>query len=199
MTLEFRCGDPYAVARWLALPGAVREGHFELLSGLHTDRFIAFSNIAREEEALSTIAAWLAPSIGPLVPGAVLAPSTAGVGLGRALARTLGVPMHLASLGGDGRPEEVIGAPDLQGQRILLVNDVVTTGAGLKTLAELVRAVGGEVAAAAWFISRAQVDVGALLDAPAFHVADLDLPAWEADRCGACAERVPPQLALDIN
>jgi hypothetical protein len=61
--------------------GAAR-GHFALLSGLHTDRFLAFSRIADDPAALQTIAGWLAPSIALLLPDALVAPSTAGVGLG---------------------------------------------------------------------------------------------------------------------
>lgn len=198
-TLEIHRGDPYVLARWLALPGAVLDGHFELLSGLHSDRFIAFSRISRDDDALALIASWLAPSLAPHAPTAVLAPSTAGVGLGRSLASQLGVALYLSSLSDEGRPEEVIGAPNLQGHRVLLVNDIVTTGAGLKTLASLVRAAGAEPAAAAWFISRDGVDVETLVGAPEAHLADVDLPAWKVDDCNLCRAAVPPQLALDIN
>jgi orotate phosphoribosyltransferase len=198
-TLVLHRGEPIAVAELLGLPGAVLQGHFELLSGLHTDRFIAFSRIAKEPGALALIADWLSPSLSVLAPTAVIAPSTAGVGLGWALARRLGVAMHLASLDASGRPDSVIGAPDLSGERLVLVNDVVTTGIGITALAAAVRLAGGEVAAAAWFASRAPVRVSATIDAPVASVVDVDMPAWEPADCPACAASAAATLALDLN
>ena len=58
-TLVLHRGDPYALAELLALPGAIMEGHFQLLSGLHTDRFVAFSRIA-ERVRRSRPYLWLA-------------------------------------------------------------------------------------------------------------------------------------------
>jgi orotate phosphoribosyltransferase len=198
-SLALHRGDPYVLAEWLALPGALRSGHFELLSGLHSDRFLAFSRICEEEGALDLLASWLAPELAPLSPSAVLAPSTAGVGLGRALARTLGVPLQLASLNDSGRPEAVIGGPSLVGERVLLANDVLTTGQGLEALARLVRSGGGEPTAAVWFLSRTAVDVDATLDIPGLCIGEFGLPAWEAEQCQACHRSEPLELALDIN
>lgn len=192
-------GDPYVVAEWLALPGALRSGHFELLSGLHSDRFLAFSRICDEDGALDLLASWLAPELAPLRPSAVLAPSTAGVGLGRALSRVLGIPLQLASLNTEGRPEAVIGAPLLSGERVLLANDVLTTGQGLEGLAQLVREGGGEPTAAVWFLSRRAIDVEAMLGVPGLCVGEFELPAWEPDNCEFCRRNEALELALDIN
>lgn len=56
-------------------------------------------------------------------------------------------------------------ADDLKGQRVLLVNDVVTTGAGMTALAHVVEA-GGEIAGAAWFASRSRIDIEKMIHAP---------------------------------
>lgn len=198
-SLALHRGDPYVLTEWLALPGALRTGHFELLSGLHSDRFLAFSRICEQEGALDLLASWLAPELAPLRPTAVLAPSTAGVGLGRALARALGVPLQLASLNASGRPDSVIGSPPLTNERVLLANDVLTTGQGLEALAKLVRSGGGEAAAAVWFLSRTSVDMEAALGVPGLCIGDFKLPAWEAEQCDACRRGEPLELALDIN
>jgi hypothetical protein len=52
----------------LAHPGAVLHGHFALLSGLHTDRFLACSHIAKDSRALGKIADWLIPCLAPQAP-----------------------------------------------------------------------------------------------------------------------------------
>lgn len=183
----------------LLTPRALLEGHFNLLSGLHTDRFLAFSRIADHPEALRQIARWLAPSLEPLLPDALLAPSTAGVGLGWALAREIGVPLHLALLDSDGRAREILGAPPLIGQRVILINDVVTTGQGLRALSNVVLGAGGETAGASWFASRRQVDVEAMLGQPTTWVTTVDLPAWPTEACPLCSGEIPLQQGLDLN
>jgi orotate phosphoribosyltransferase len=197
---EVHRGDPRVIEDMIAAPKALMSGHFELLSGLHTEQFLAFSNVARDESALALIAELLLPEVAASVPAFVLAPSTAGVALGWSLARRLGVPLHLASLDESGRPEALIGEPALASRRGLLVNDVLTTGHGLQRLAEIVTARGGEVACAAWFLTRSpDVKVEQLIGAPAFSILTMSLPAWTADECALCDSQQPLSPALDLN
>jgi orotate phosphoribosyltransferase len=192
-------GDPHRVEEMLLTPQALLDGHFNLLSGLHTDRFLAFSRIADDPAALRRIAAWLAPSLEPLLPNALLAPSTAGVGLGWALARILGVPLHLAMPGCDGRATAILGSPDLVGERVLLINDVVTTGKGLLALSEVAAAAGAEIIGASWFASRGNVDVAGMISTPAIWVTTIDLLAWPQHDCPLCSACAPLQQGLDLN
>lgn len=192
-------GDPATVGELLATPGAVVDGHFELLSGRHSDRFVAFSRIAENSPALDALAAWLLPSVAPLAPDAVVAPRTAGVALGWTLARNLSVPFHLAGVDEHGRPDGLLGDPDLRDKCVLLVNDVVTTGAGLRGLSELVRAAGASVAGAAWFLTRGEIDLSQDLGAPATHVVSADLDSWSADRCSLCGQDEPLTPGIDLN
>lgn len=198
-TLSLRRGDPGAVGDMLARPGVLLDGHFRLLSGLHSDRFLAFSGIAAESVHTELIAAWLAPAIEPRRPDIVLAPSTAGVALAAALAHRLGTSLALASLGCDGRPDALIATAGVEGRSVLLVNDVVTTGEGLERLAGLVRGHGGEVAGAAWFLSRTEVDVAARIEAPTESVGDIDLSTWDSRSCPFCSGGAVLQDALDLN
>lgn len=192
-------GDAATVHGLLQLPDVLLHGHFELLSGVHTDRFFAFSEIARDSSALDAIARWLAPEARALELDAVLAPTTAGVGLGWTLASVLGVPLHLASVDDGGRPSRILGGPGLAGQRVLLVNDVVTTGGGLAAMAQLAHASGASTAGAGWFLSRSAVDVASLLGVPCLPVAEWYLPAWHADECPACGGGDEPAFAYDLN
>ena len=194
-----RLGEPLAVTDFLARPGVVRIGHFRLLSGLHTDTFVAFSGIAADSAALDRVADWMLGTVAAWEPSDVLAPTTAGVGLASTLARRLSARLHLADLSSAGRPQHIIGASLTAGARVLLVNDIVTTGAGLRALADLVATTEASVTGAAWFVSRRQVNVTDALDAPTVHIADLDAPAWTAEDCHLCAERVPLEDALDLN
>lgn len=192
-------GDPDVIVDLLARPGVLRAGHFRLLSGLHADRFVAFSRLVDDENALDVIAGWLAASVAPWRPHVVVAPSTAGVALGSALGRRLGAPLELASLDSDGRPIGLLGNPTLSGRRVLLVNDVVTTGDGMVALAEVVRAAGAEVCGGAWFLSRADVDVASRIEAPTATLGLLDLPAVAPAECAGCAADQSLEDALDLN
>jgi hypothetical protein len=118
--LDVRRGDPALVRDLLERPGVLEHGHYELLSGLHTDVFIRFSLLAHDADALDCIAEWLTPSLKPWNVDAVVAPATAGVALGWALARRLSVPLHLATPGDDGRAVEINTPNLLVGQRAIL-------------------------------------------------------------------------------
>lgn len=181
----------------LASPGAVRTGHFQLLSGLHTDTFLAFSAIASESDAVEQVAGWLTPTVGPWQPDLVLAPTTAGVALAGVLARRLGVPLALTSLDTGGRATGVLGDVDLADRHVLVVNDVYTTGQGLRLLADTVTTGGGTVAGAAWFLTRAD----RLPDDLPPHVAVVDapMPSWTDGDCPLCADGDQPESALDLN
>jgi orotate phosphoribosyltransferase len=198
-TLTVWRGDPDAVVELLSLPGALLTGHFRLLSGLHSNHFIAFSRIAGQAGAVELLSDWMVPSLAPLRPDLVLAPSTAGVGLGWSLAQRLGCPLGLASLDAQGRPAGLLGEESIAGRSVLLVNDVVTTGDGLSALAALVRQRDANVAAATWFASRAEVDVASRIGAPTVVVADLHLDTWSADECPACANGLTLDESLDLN
>ena len=192
-------GVPSQAADYLNLPGVVREGHFRLLSGSHSATFIAFSGIAKSSAALSTVCSWLLPSIAPWAPTAVLSPSTAGVSLSATIARELGVPLHLAGADDAGRPAGLLGDPDLGGERIAIVNDVVTTGTGLQALKDLVNTGRGLPVGAAWFLTRSELDAGALLELPTAAVGTLGLETFTPKECPLCADGTPLEDGLDMN
>lgn len=101
--------------------------------------------------------------------------------LGWVLANRFGRPLQLASIDENGLPTGLIGEPKLRDSRVLLVNDVVTTGDGLEQLGALVRDRGGVVAGASWFASRAEVDVDEKLGLP-----DRSFAARDGSRHATC-------------
>ena len=199
LTLRARLGDPRTVADMLAATEALMHGHFELLGGDHADTFIRFSRIAERPTALDTTTQWLLPSVAAWVPDAVLARATAGVALGWTLARRLGVPLVLADVGADGRAVGVADASNVRDRRVLLVDDVVTTGQGIAALARVAGGVGATVAGGTWFLARSDVDVSELIDAPVSCVGDLLLPRWPSPSCPLCTRGEPLTPALEIN
>ncbi len=179
--------------------GALAEGHFELLGGEHSDRFVRFSRIANDEARLDMVCDWIVPTVAAWLPTAVVAPATAGVALAATIARRLGLPLYLAAIGEDGRATHVHDGDGLVGQRVLLVNDVVTTGRGIEALAAAARASGAMIAGSAWFVSRSDVDVARLIDAPVAALADLELPSWQARACPLCERHETLTHAIEVN
>ena len=195
-----RLGVSDDVAGYLGREGVLLDGHFQLLSGLHSPDFIAFSGLARDGGALDQIADTLTETVAAWMPEAVIAPSTAGVSLGSSLSVRASAPLYLASLDMDSRPDGLVGNPDIRGKRVLLVNDVITTGSGLKQLARVGTDAGAEIAGAAWFVSRADVDVAGILGTEnVVCLASFELEAYSAAECPLCAAGGEAELAIDLN
>lgn len=96
------------------------------------------------------------------------------------------------------RIEWLVGTPAPLGARVLLVNDVTTTGTAIHALARMAREAGGAVAGAAWFASR-HLESEPSLPYPTVHVADVDLPSWPPQNCQLCAAGDYPEKAQDLN
>lgn len=194
-----RLGNYQIIDDLVSRPGVLATGHYQLLGGAHTDTFVAFSQVARDPAALETIAGLAFGVIAPWAPTTVLAPSTAGVSLAGTVARMLSARLRLAGLDELGRPCAVIGEDIEPGARVLLVNDVVTTGAGLEALADVARHAGGEVVGATWFLSRSHVDLSERLKVPTVHTVDLFLEGWATTMCPLCGDHMPMEHAIDLN
>lgn len=171
-------------------PGVIRSGHFRLVSGLHSDRFLASRrSCATKRPWQSSPLSWRLASA-PWQPDLVRSPSTArGRARGCSCLRTRDpasarLARRSRPTGRDDRGGDVAGA------RILLVNDVVTTGEGLRLLADLVRQRGATVAGAAWFAFRASVAVTELIGAPGAEILGLGSPQ---------SPRMPAPSALSIS
>jgi orotate phosphoribosyltransferase len=199
LILRSRLGDPRTVSEMIASTDALVHGHFELLGGDHTDAFIKFSRIAERPAALETTTQWLLPSVAAWLPDSVLAPATAGVALGWTLARRLGLPLVLADVGANGRAAAVHDAGSLRDQRVLLINDVVTTGHGIAALAHVANEAGATVAGATWFLSRGDANVSEMIGAPVSCIGDLLLSRWSSPLCPLCTRDEPLTRAVEIN
>jgi len=197
--LHAHLGDPWRIAALLETPGAVCTGHYRLLAGQHSDRFVRFSQLAKNPEALSYFADLLAARMGPHDPAGVVAPSTAGVALGVEIARRLSARLYLASVGEDGRANALIGVSPPEGARLLLVNDVVTTGDGLRALASVVGAAGAEVVGGAAFLCRSAMTLQDVEGVPLSLVATVPFESWSPSSCPLCQNDEEPEDARDLN
>jgi orotate phosphoribosyltransferase len=173
---EFRAAD------------ALLEGHFILSSGLRSPRYLQCARVlmdpARAERLARELAARLPSEVRDSVD-AVVSPAMGGVIIGHEMGRALGKPaMFLERL--QGVFELRRGFRIEPGTKVLMVEDVVTTGLSSREAIEAVRTAGGEVVAEASLVDRSsgKADLGV----PFYPLIRIDVPTYEADA-------VPPELA----
>ena len=167
--------------------GALREGHFVLSSGLHSPVFLqknlVFMDTARCARLCQALAEKITATVGPV--DVAISPAVGGIIPGYETARWLGVPsMYVEREGGEFRLRR--GFHVEPGQKVVMVEDIVTTGLSSRECIAAIRAAGGTVVAAACIVDRSggRADVGV----PLVALATLDVPAFPADA-------LPPELA----
>lgn len=168
--------------------GALLEGHFILSSGLHSPRYLQCARVLMDPARAGRLAVALAAAIPAAVRSAieiVVSPAMGGIIAGHELARALGLEAVFVERP-TGRFELRRGFRLEPGQKVLLVEDVVTTGLSSREAIAAVAAAGGETIAAAALVDRS--NGAADLGLPFFPLLRLDVPSYPADA-------LPPELA----
>jgi orotate phosphoribosyltransferase len=170
--------------------GALREGHFILASGRHSplylEKFQVLQHPAETERLCGAIAAWGRS----LDVATVAGPTTGGIILAHEVARQLGARSIYAERreGAPGR-EFRRGFALAPGERVLVVDDIMTTGGSVDETIDAVRAAGGSVAGAAVLVDRS--GGAARLAVPLHALWRLEIPSYTAAECPLCAKGVP--------
>ena len=167
--------------------GALREGHFILSSGLHSPMFLqknlVFQYADRTERLCKALAAKIEAQVGK--PDVVISPAVGAIIPGYETARWLGVPSMFVERE-EGRFKLRRAFRLEPGARVVVVEDVVSTGGSIRETIETVRELGGNVICAACLVDRTggKADAGA----PLVALASIVVPAYPADA-------LPPELA----
>ena len=167
---------------------AIRTGHFVLTSGRHSDTYVQCARIL-EDPALTTALARTAVERLPdgLDVDLVAAPAVGGLIIGFAVAQALGVKFIFSEREHGGMVfRRAFAVP--HGARVLVVEDVVTTGGSVGEVIDLVREAGGEVVGVVSLIDRGGAKE---FDAPFWPLLRLEVESWSAESCGLCADNVP--------
>jgi orotate phosphoribosyltransferase len=168
--------------------GAILQGHFQLTSGRHSDTYVQCARVL-EDPALTTR---LAEAIVAGLPDdldvdLVAAPAVGGIVIGFAVAQALGVRFIFSEREqGAMRFRRAFDVPG--GAKVLVVEDVVTTGGSVAEVVDLVRAAGGEAVAVASLIDRGGPKA---FDVPLHPLLRVEVDSWEVADCDQCASEVP--------
>ncbi|WP_169545246.1 orotate phosphoribosyltransferase [Sneathiella aquimaris] len=168
---------------------ALLEGHFLLSSGLHSDRYLQCAKVLMHPERAAILCRALADkviaSLGEGAVDVVVAPAMGGVIVGYEMARQLGVPGMFTERV-DGKFEFRRGFELKKGARVIMSEDIVTTGKSSRECIDVIQAAGATVVGATCLIDRSNgsADVGV----PLFSLMGMDVKTYEADK-------LPPELA----
>lgn len=163
--------------------GALLTGHFLLSSGLHSEQYLQSALVLQQPDIATKLCASLADHFKDQKIEVVIAPALGGVFVSHETARALGVRALFA--------ERVNGELTLRrgfsispGERVLVVEDVITTGKSTRETIEVVRKAGGSVVAAASLVDRSGGN--AELGVPYRSLVTLNVPAYTAENCPLC-------------
>jgi orotate phosphoribosyltransferase len=170
--------------------GALREGHFVLSSGLHSPVFLqknlVFMHAGRTERLCAALASKIRAEAGAV--DVVVSPAVGGIIPGYETGRQLGVPaIYLEREGGVFKLRR--GFPLEPGARVVMVEDIVTTGLSSREAIAAIRDNGGEVVAAACIVDRSGGE--ARLDVPLIALAQVKFPVFEEDKLPAELAALP--------
>ncbi len=148
--------DTTTLTRQLREEGALLSGHFRLSSGLHSDAYVQCARFLRRPELAAAACAELARRLtnAGLRPDVVVGPALGGVVMGYELARQLGVPGIFTERDAAGNMTLRRGFTLARGEKVVIAEDVVTTGKSTLEVARLLREIGAEVLAVASLIDR---------------------------------------------
>jgi orotate phosphoribosyltransferase len=167
---------------------AIRAGHFVLTSGRHSGTYVQCARFL-EDPALTTSLAQTAVDRLPagLNIDIVAAPAVGGLIIGFAVAQALGVKFIFSEReAGDMVFRRSFEVPS--GARVLVVEDVVTTGGSVGEVVDLVRFAGGEVVGVVSIIDRGG---DRKFTAPFWPLLALEVESWDASECVLCADGLP--------
>jgi orotate phosphoribosyltransferase len=174
--------------RLLREAGAMLEGHFQLASGRHSSVYVEKFRLLEQPVQTEALCGMVADWARLLRPQLVAGPTTGGIIISYEVARLLGVRGIFAESVNGGRAFErgfAIGREE----RVLVVDDVLTTGGSVRDVMDAVRRLSGEVAGVAVLIDRTggKADFGV----PLFACLTLDLESFDPHNCPLCADGVP--------
>lgn len=167
---------------------ALLEGHFRLSSGLHSPGYLQCALVLQHPKHAAMLGAALAERVRDLRPSTVLSPALGGLIIGHEVARALGARAIFAERE-DGMLRLRRGFTLADADRVVVVEDVVTTGGSTRETIQVARAAGAQVLAAAAIVDRS--GGAAALDVPLHALMELSLPTYDPDACPLCAQGVP--------
>lgn len=169
---------------------AFREGHFVLASGRHSPRYLEKFQVLQWPARTAALCADIAQWARAHAPATIAGPTTGGIIIAHEVARQMEIRAVYAERteGGSGR-EFRRGSELGPGERVVVVDDIMTTGGSVQETIAAVRRAGAQVVGAAVFVDRSGGATS--LDVPLHALWRIEIPTFSPGDCPQCAEGVP--------
>lgn len=177
------------IVKLLEEVGAVRQGHFELSSGRHSGTYIQCALVLQYPHHAEKLGRTLAAEFHDLSIECVASPAMGGVLIGHEVARALGLRAIFVERDASGHMALRRGFEVRSGERVLVIEDVWTTGGSTRETIGVIEEEGGRVVAAGAIIDRS----AGLIELPvrAEALLDLNVPSYDSDDCPLCRAGSP--------
>lgn len=168
--------------------GVLLEGHFKLTSGRHGSKFLQCSQVMQHPQHAERLGAALGALFADDRVSSVIGPAMGGVVLAHVTARVLGARALFAEKE-DGRMVLRRGFSVAPGERVLLVEDAISTGGSVMNVVDLMRAAGAEIVGIGCLVDRTagKLDLGL----PLKSLLRVDVPSYAPEECPLCAAGKP--------
>ena len=188
------------ILKIFAETGALLEGHFELRSKLHSDRYFQCANVLRYPRIAARLCDELVAKMNAACDvgriDGVISPAVGGILVGHEVARALDTKCVFAEKVQSGDEVDATGKPVTKlamrrfslkpGERYVVAEDVVTKGGRVQETIDLVQTAGAEVAAVVLLVDRSKGSVK-FGDIPMFSLVQIQPTTWEPSACPLCA------------
>ncbi len=179
---------PLDVLALLHKTGALLQGHYRLSSGLHSPNYVQCALLLQSPRNARAIGEALASKVKSIRPQTIVSPALGGLIIGYTVAEALDKPFIFTERK-DGEMALRRGFKLREGERVVIVEDVVTTGKSTEEAAKVVKQRGGVVFGFASILNRSGKD--SPFDGPYECLLDLELDSYDEAKCPLCKAGVP--------
>lgn len=168
--------------------GAYLSGHFLLTSGLHSPNYFQCARVLQYPRSMTLLCTDLARKIEPLKPDLLIGPAIGGIVVAQETGRILGIRTIFSE-----RENEAMalrrGFELAPGERVVIAEDVLTTGRSIREVSRLIRDCGAVLAGAAVIVDRS--GGAAALDTPVLSLMTLEVVTHPSETCPLCRQGLP--------
>lgn len=186
--------DREAVFSIFRKSGALLEGHFQLTSGLHSSQYFQCAKVLQYPEYAIELCGGIARHFRDLNPEVVVAPALGGIVVGQEVGRQLGVRTIFTERK-DGTMQLRRGFEIRRAERVLVCEDVVTTGGSVREVIDIVNSFGGEVAGVGFVVDRSNgaVRFRTSKGGRQYALVEVEVVTYKPGECPLCAKGIEVQ------
>ena len=170
--------------------GALLEGHFQLTSGLHSPQYFQCAKVLQYPIHTQLLCSGIAAHFSKSNVAVVIAPALGGIVVGQEVGRQLGARTMFTERK-DGVMQLRRGFEIAAGERVLVCEDVVTTGGSVFEVIKIVREFGGRVTGVGYIVDRSGGKVRFDAEEGQFATLAMDVVAYKPEECPLCKSNIP--------